>query len=297
VLPAFPFKDQNPFRTASSAAHWDIGEIALLIRLHCIALALNQIHPYDAEWLVVSDGTVYAQMFELKTDQASEYLQGLREQRNALNLQATVHFIDLKRVIDRTEQCFVLELLGETHRGLNRILDAVSRCYNDLYSTDDDVKGLFDGLARSMVWNLNTRTDVQRSGMSGLWRAMNEQCTRLSAADRALREQLSERARSVAIAYASFNVALGLCEFWPAVFPFGLRATVHGKPGQVAIPKLGRGDPWNAVGVLAPGLLGPRSVRTRPLWALSNDFRPIYLAGFSDPLGFAEKSQIEVLQG
>jgi hypothetical protein len=38
VLPAFPFKDQNPFRTSCNASHWGIGEAALIVRLHCIAL-------------------------------------------------------------------------------------------------------------------------------------------------------------------------------------------------------------------------------------------------------------------
>jgi hypothetical protein len=51
VLPAFPFKDQNPFRTSCNASHWDIGEAALIVRLHCIALGLDQLHPYDGECL------------------------------------------------------------------------------------------------------------------------------------------------------------------------------------------------------------------------------------------------------
>jgi len=51
--PPFRSRTKIPFRTSYNASHWDIGEAALIVRLHCIALGLNQLHPYDGECLRV----------------------------------------------------------------------------------------------------------------------------------------------------------------------------------------------------------------------------------------------------
>ena len=73
VLPSFPFKDQNPFRAAAKASHVDLGEIGLLIRLHTLALALDQVYPFGVEWIIVCDGHVYAPIFGIPPDAITAY--------------------------------------------------------------------------------------------------------------------------------------------------------------------------------------------------------------------------------
>lgn len=45
LVPGFPFKDQNIFRTQCDAGHVDLAEVALLVRLHLLSIAVFQVHP------------------------------------------------------------------------------------------------------------------------------------------------------------------------------------------------------------------------------------------------------------
>jgi hypothetical protein len=75
-------------------------------------------------------------------------------------------------------------------------------------------------------------------------------------------------------------------------------ATVHAKPGQAVIPKLGRGDPWNAVGVVDDVSLGPDAVRTLPFWKVRrSEYRPVYLADSSKPIAYVRKAVVPRLVG
>ena len=78
------------------------------------------------------------------------------------------------------------------------------------------------------------------------------------------------------------------------IFPRIIRATVHAKPGQAVIPKLGRGDPWNAVGVVDDDVsLGPDAVRTLPLWKVRrSEYEPVYLADSSEPIAYVRKAVV-----
>ena len=291
VLPAFPFKDQNPFRTSSGPSHWDIGEAALLIRLHCIALGLNQLHPYDGECLILSDGIAYASIFGVRVAGAAEYLRGLRELRNTLNLQRTVHLIDLRFVMDKLDKSFTLDMTTGKISGLRRIIQYFEDQLEALGRSNDQVAGQLSTLGQSMVWNLDTRDYIVRSGARELWRAMNPKCGRLDQASMELRRELSNRGWRAGLRYSAFSIALAATKFWPRVFPNSIRATVHGKPSQALIPKLGRGDPWNAVGVIEHSELGPASIRTLPLWKLRHgDYYPVYFADSADPIAYVRKS-------
>jgi len=280
VLPAFPFKDQNPFRTASPASHWDIGEVSLLIRLHCIALGLNQLHPFDGECLIVSDGRAYAQIFGVRDSEAMEYLEGLRGIRNGLNMNRTVHLVDLRSIMEKADRSFVMEWGGAKIVGLRSIIGHIESQLELVARSEESVSKELDTLAESMVWNMETRDYVSRVATATLWRAMNPRCIRLDAAASELRAELRARSWRVGLKYAAFSISLGLTGFWEVMFPTSIRATVHAKAGQAVIPKLGRGDPWNAVGIIDDSGLGPDAVKTLPLWKVARDlYRPVYLAG------------------
>jgi pyoverdine/dityrosine biosynthesis protein Dit1 len=296
VLPAFPFKDQNPFRTSSAASHWDIGEAALLIRLHCMVLGLNQIHAFDGECLIVSDGRAYANIFGIRESEAAEYLQSLRELRTGLNMQRTVHIIDLKSVIDRVDRMFTLTWDSQRITGLRRIQVHLEDQLEALSRTSEAASMKLARLGESMTWNIETRSYLNRVAPSTLWRAMNFKCTRLDGSTIEVRDELKSRSWRVGLKYAAFNISLTLSGFWKLMFPDSIRATVHAKAGQAAIPKLGRGDPWNAVGVIEDGRLGSDAVRTMPLWKLrSSEYHPVYLAGSRYPVAMVKRSLISEL--
>ena len=103
VMPAFPFKDQNPFRTAALAYQPDLGDIALIIRLHCLALALWHVHSDGADWILLSDGVLYSSIFGVDADAAREYVNRLRAWRDELNMQRTVAIVDLADLVQRAD--------------------------------------------------------------------------------------------------------------------------------------------------------------------------------------------------
>ena len=73
----------------------------MLIRLHTLALAIWQIYSFGAEWIIISDGISYASIFEIPIPKARYYQTRLRDYRNRLNLQETVHIIDLSEMTSR----------------------------------------------------------------------------------------------------------------------------------------------------------------------------------------------------
>ena len=296
VLPAFPFKDQNPFRTSSPASHWDIGEASLLIRLHCLALGLNQLHSYDGECLIVSDGRAYAQTFGIRESEAIEYLQGLRELRNSLNLQRTVHFIDLRSIMEKVDRTFVLSWEGRRIVGLKNISVHVEGQLESLARSSDLAANKLAALGGSMAWNIGTRDYLIRINAPTLWRAMNPKRSRLDSLATEVRRELEDRSWRVGLKYAAFSITLTLSQFWSIMFPTSIRATVHAKAGQALIPKLGRGDPWNAVGVVDDGQLGPDSIRTLPLWKIAqSEYQPVFLAGGRSPLAMVRRGLVSDL--
>ena len=291
VVPAFPFKDQNPFRTNCSPSHYDLGEAALLIRLHCIALGLNQLHPYDGQCLIVCDGRAYASIFGIWEAGATEYLKGLREVRNSLNLQRTVHFVDQRSVMEKLDRCFSLRSDERVVTGLSSIVEDTEQRLEQLARSREEVSSKLSALSHSMVWNIETRSYLQRVAERDLWRAMNLDIARLDNDTAALRRELISSGWRAALRYAALNISLGACRFWSVAFPDTIRGTVHAKAGQVAIPQMGRGDPWNAVGVLTDLDLEPESVRTSPLWRLGRrDYRPVFLAGSAEPVAYVPHS-------
>ena len=298
VLPAFPFKDQNPFRTDSRASHWDIGEVSLMIRLHCLALGLNQLHPFDGECLIVSDGRAYAQIFGVRDSEASEYLVGLRGLRNSLNLQRTVHLVDLRLIMEKADRSFAIEWNGRKIIGLRNIIALIEEQLEVTARSDQQVAAKLDALAESMVWNIETRNYTSRVERETLWRAMNHKCVRLDGATTELRGELRIRSWRVGVKYAALSISLGVTKFWETMFPTSIRMTVHAKPGQAVVPKLGRGDPWNAVGIIDDDMLGPESVRTLPLWKVSKQkYRPVYLAGSDNPVAIVRHGILSDLVG
>lgn len=249
VLPAMPFKDQCPFRTDAPADHVDLGELAFIVRLHCLVLAINQIHPFDAECVVVSDGVAYAPIFDVSTDAARRYVARLRQLRNQLNFSRTVHFVDLADLVK----------LDTTHAGsgLYRSVPQVRRVIRNrlekLVREDPQCERAMSVLAYGMRWNLNTRKFLTAHSPTTLWSALRRQRVRGTESSDlvTLSQVVQDRAWRSALDYLSFNLAVAYCQLFDRYFPEAIRLTSHPKVGQVAAPRLGNVYPWNGVAVVA----------------------------------------------
>lgn len=249
LLPAMPFKDQCPFRTEVPADHPDLGESAFLVRLHCLALAVNQIHKFDCESIIVSDGLAYAHIFDVSPSDALRYLERLRRTRDELNLGKSVHFLDLLDIV-RMDSKHAVKCGRPT---FNQVRRTIRRRVDALRSSEPTSAKSFQVLAYGMKWNLNTRPLLSSATPQELWSALRRTSVRANdpPALRSLFATLTERSIVAALDYASFNLSVRFCRLLDRYFPDAIRLTSHAKQGQVAAPRLGSTYPWNGVAVVS----------------------------------------------
>jgi len=284
VVPGFPFKDQNPFRTNVPASHVDIGEIALLTRLHVLTIALYQVHPFGVDWVVVSDGTTYAPILRISSEDVSEYQRQLRAYRDLLNIYGSVALLDLRQL------CLHLgDANGES------IFDQSSRFVEGQLLTmvqqSEAIKDAFRVLVRGIKWNMNYRDliDSHKIDWSALWAVLNseEEC-QVPEQWRSIWKEFDDLAAKAALAYAACNICIRLYDLYRILFPSSVRATTHAKPGQVAIPMFGSAAPWNGVGIIGRGDISANAITVEPLYRASRHsiLRPKLLGSGQHPIGY-----------
>jgi pyoverdine/dityrosine biosynthesis protein Dit1 len=275
VIPACPFKDQNPLRTLSGPAHPDAGEVAFLVNQHILSLALYQVHPFGADWVILADGVLYAEVFGVPTEEAARYREILRHLRTALNLQGTVSIIDLSELIAH----FAVAAGEDRIEGVKQRVRALVRSPGQ----DPTVVETVRVLRRGMRKNLATRSLLERFDLSDVW-------TLLNVGDReSVPETLHEdwdtleaRAGRAAEEYAAVNLMLRWFDIVARCFPDSLRATVHPKPGQLAVRSNGSAYPWNATAVRTEARTPAELIRSEPLQGLA-DKGPFVAVNLGDP--------------
>lgn len=275
IVPSFPFKDANPFRTSAPPSHVDFGEVALLIRLHSLGLALAQIYPYGVEWIIVSDGVVYAPIFDVDTNEATRYIKRIREYRNHLNLQNTIHILEMQQMVQRLD-------------GFSQVYERIKERLQFLAS-ESSLEDTLRTLIRGMRWNINTTQFRDSYSLQAIWDGLNAQEPANDPASREVFHLINEKSRKTAIEYASFNLTMKNLSVLETFFPSAIRATVHAKPGQVAIPRVGEVYPWNGVAFLESGPIAPPSVHSLPLHKIlfKANVRPYFLYHGDFPFFFS----------
>lgn len=290
LLPAFPFKDQNPFRSDLPPDVPDFGEIATLIHLHCLALAINQVFRHDVMWLVVSDGTVYEDIFGIEHGSASRYVSALRDWRSRLNIGGSIHFIDLQELVNRhdeesrsTPQCS-FSILNQRMTEILR-----SELTSDDLALPSSIRSNLYELARGMLWNRGWVDAVRQYGLDALWEVHLVSCDkeRLDPKLHPVAIDLWSLAVETAIRYAAFNLTSRYTRLLQHFMPSAIRATSHVKPGQVGIPRETGVAPWNGVAVFEGESNAFCRVRSSPLCLIPPN--PKELVRFrlnSDKFGF-----------
>lgn len=252
VLPAFPFKNRNIFRSGTDASRVELGEIVLLMRLWALATLIADIHPFGAKWIIASDGIVYHEAFGVPRDEAVGYREKLRRWRSRLGMDATIELLEL------TDLLKAMPSFADLHMGIEKRLRALGMA-------SEVLRERIPVLARGMRKRMDLGAEVEGYGVESTWRALNEGWpdAELSANEGELRRALTERSMDAAMKYVSFNLAMRRAGLYQKLFPEAIRATVHPKPGQVAIPRIGTADPWSGVTLCRNWLSGA------PLWSLA----------------------------
>lgn len=233
VVPSCPFKDQNRFRVPDAANNADFSEISFLIKLHNIIQGLYQIHPYGAEFIILSDGNLYGSIFDIDNNDVNEYMERLLSFRNKLNIQLDVSVIDLKEMIDRADKDYVIYTIKE------KIFSYIN---NYLKETES-----FHILKQGMKWNINTnKTSSQFSHVPDdiMWKILKCEKTDIPLKYRHEWEQMDGMADDAALQYAAINLTLKWTNLISLYFPEAIRCTVHPKKDQFAISL---GYAWNGI--------------------------------------------------
>lgn len=266
VVPGLPFRDQNSLRTRDDPGHTTLSEALFLIRLHCTALAIYQVLPTGADVLVLSDGPLYAPIFGVNREDAIEYVNGVKRLRDDLNIRGTVSIIDLQqllRLYDRGSGAF--EACVEQ---IEKVILAIRK---------RDMPDTFVALERGMRWNFNTRSSGLNAQVIREWLQTGE-APSLGAV-----LPSPEGISLIAARYAATNLALRWHDVIQRMFPTVVRATMHAKPDQMALPRLGSCFPWNGVAV---GRQGPQGLIDIEVHSLAEAARRGYpLVGHADRTG------------
>ncbi|MEV8375194.1 L-tyrosine/L-tryptophan isonitrile synthase family protein [Kribbella sp. NPDC056861] len=266
VFPGFPFKDQNDFRTLGGPTDFDLAEIALLIRLHTLSVAIYQTYHMGADWLILTDGSAFSDALRVSESETRDYQERLRTLRNTLDIGRAVSFVnfwDLRRFVDQPE--------GYWHRLLAHVFDTLSLGILDQDAAVDPLAVLTRGMKR----NVNLKDLRGDTSWEDWWNVLHSSRDHAGAGQVDLWDEVDRVCRESAIKYAAFNLASKWVDLERHTFPTSIRATIHAKRGQLAVPKIGSEFPWNGTAFINDERVGVRSVSCRPLHELAAQGIPI----------------------
>jgi hypothetical protein len=226
---------------------------------------MYQVHAYGADWTIVSDGLAYARLFNVADADAVQYVQHLLAWRRRLNLQGSVRVVDLldlsRRLVSKDRGT---DIFDDTYTFVTSVVAEFAR------AEGKDPYDAFRVLVRGMKWNMNSR-DIS-TDWSLLWSAIHsDDGSGLAPTATSVWAELNDRAEQAAVRYAAFNLCLRYHDALHRLLPDSVRATVHPKPRQLAVPEVGSVAPWNGVGVVRPGVGVPGMIESQPLYRMAKD--------------------------
>lgn len=209
ILPALPFKCQNPLSTRHSIGFTDLGEWLMFCQLRDLIMSIRQAYEPGARMIVLSDGIVYADIFAagLRDIPAiTRYRESCRAITNTLGLSDAVTLVDMSDVVRRFADF-----------GATRL--AIRDALTDLDRSDPAVSERLCALRRGMLLNVPLPgydlDDVARFASGKLMD---------------LPHDVAERVTSAAFDYASFLLTMQRLEVIAKSFPTAIRTTSHPKP-------------------------------------------------------------------
>lgn len=227
VIPGFPFKDQNRFRVPFNSDTPDLAEISFMLRLYRLTQSIYQVHPFGADIVVLTDGDLYHSVFDVDKKDVDQYFKRMINYRNKLNLQATVSFISLKEMIDRSSEVRIAE---------NMIEHIEQRLVAFLNNThDENLQHSFAMLKQGMKWNYNSKRNNFDVDDATCWKILSSNYSDVEGAAKEAWLKFDEKASKMALHYAAVNLMLKRTNLIQHFFPEAIRGTVHPKPGQFAL--------------------------------------------------------------
>lgn len=227
VIPGFPFKDQNRFRVPFNSDTPDLAEISFMLRLYRLTQSIYQVHPFGADIVVLTDGDLYHSVFDVDKKDVDQYFKRMINYRNKLNLQATVSFISLKEMIDRSSEA------GIAQNMIEHIEQRLIAFLND--ALDENLQHSFAILKQGMKWNYNSKRNNFDVDDATCWSILTSNYDDVEESAKEAWIRFDEKASKMALHYAAVNLMLKRTNLIQLFFPEAIRGTVHPKLDQFAL--------------------------------------------------------------
>jgi len=262
VLLGFPFKDQNRFRVPFDASIPDMGEITFLIRLYNLTQAMYQVHPYGVDIVILTDGELYRNIFNISEKEVVAYQQRLLMYRNSLNLQGTISFLPLDELLKRSDKN--LQVTNLSNYIKNNIKDI-------LREDDDEFNKTFQILVSAIKWNMNSRSYLDDLSDEECWEIVRSNRDKINEEYLKIWDDFNDRAVESALEYVTVNLVLKWHNIIYKFFPDAIRGTVHPKPNQFSLTNSSNSFSWNGVATVKKWPINIDDIRVMPYMALEKE--------------------------
>lgn len=237
-----------------------------MVRLHAMSLAIYQSYQLSSDWIILTDGTAFSSALRVPEGETRRYHENLLHLRNKLDIGRAVNFVnfvDLARLLGTSSDSWT-ECLTHIEARLSVLGDELA------------VAPLLSNLRRGMKRNVNLR-DLRDDLTWEAWWEILHQPTEEGVAQslRGKWQEVDEVCRLSALRYAAFNLASKWFLLDSALFPNAIRATIHPKRGQLAVPRIGSEFPWNGTAFVGGAKVNVASVGCRPIHEIGAKGRPI----------------------
>lgn len=277
ILPSFPVKCLNPLKVRRITP--DLAEVGSLTQIYSLCAEIERIYEPGAQFTLITDGIVYAPIFNEPIEQAELYQSGLASIIQDLELNNYIKTIDMSELISNTEY------FDQRHQEVKLDLTQYMKPYLDSKTmnlhyqyTDPHIINIVN----STMHNMNL-TEFSEEELESVFVYQNNP---------SLARKLNLRAEKVAFDYLSFIQTINKISLVQGYFPTALRATCHPKRGQLGLQMVNNRSynfPWNGVGILR--FDGTVRVEHEYNASRNPNYTAIYIEGEEFPFYYREDSE------
>lgn len=286
VIPSFPFKLPNPLRNNSKQAGF--SEIAAITQLDGICKAINYIYEPGAQFLIASDGILYAELFGVSKETAINYREGIK---NIIkNLEANISVLD---IIDD----LVCNLKDEWNETYAKHSSELRKNWESLRKKPEVAE-----LARNSKRNLDLTKLIGEDFVPKHGNSSREEFDYFyevvygkNQHNDPKRDIIDEAIEDFTVGYLALNYTLRELQVLEKFFPKYLRGTVHPKQGQLGLHLVNKKTqpvPWAGMGVIkCNGNSGKGFTRVRFWYDIAREperYVVLKLKGTDQILGYKE---------
>ncbi len=223
----FPCKLRQPLKTFSKlGSEVDIGELATLLRLYEICVAVEAITNRRTTFHVLCDGFRYKSCFFDKEAAIKGYVENIELLIAYLGLGEHVHLVDESQIYTAAIQDQITSRYFEIFRDY-------------MFKESDQVRRVVTTLLPKIILNMDIAPEL-----CAIEQMAEFYCKLFSGADGSfvLRldgsncfQEILQTCISSACRFLAINQTLGSEDIGRRLFPHAIRCTVHPKPGQIGI--------------------------------------------------------------